>query len=762
MSSRPSPTPQFKLHNNDGIPFPPIEALFAEGELFFDRFRALTPKGEKDSVIGEGGTGLIHLVRDELMDRIVALKLPHDLILRDKSARSDVIRETRQAIELTHPNIVRIHDFHEGKEGWGISMQYVRGRNLDEWRHEGQLTSRHTITPYPVERIEDWIRQLLEALSYAHEDAHMVHRDIKPKNLMLERHPDGREKLLLTDFGITQKLRLHTMMLSRTQPGQTEQNTMGTLPYMPWEQIQGGAPSVLDDVYAVGATIYELVTGRPPFYEGGYEQIRMQVETVVPPPMAERLAQFDLPNHGIPRQWEETVAACLAKRPSDRPQSARDIAARLGLVDAPAVLTMPDPEVVNRLEGEVIRLRRELDATRSRMQELESQLASERTTQAGSDETTARLESTITGLRTELAQAAAEARRWKESYENFQGDLEGEHEQLIQNLKNEISAKEALLAKELKASKQSQERVAGLEKELADAAGRTSHLQKEIEELHQQAREKEKDLSRRVSEADKAARAEMSVAVQQARQEVDAFSRKAQQIEADRQKLAVEHDKAVKKLRQADERASRQVMPLLIVLIASLLLGSTAGGIWGALSGGKADPVPALSLDSWAGRSIPTQPGRPGELVPAGLMREFLTAGGLPPAEHDRVVRGLSGLSDDEPVTAVNWWLAENFCGWLTSQSFSAGEIQEGLHFGIPTPEEISGERDPDDPPEWCAPGADDAQADRPAVARQVLGTRAGEEGWQIPSLGETLVSGDGIEPRGIALRVILRGVKTD
>ncbi|RYD31733.1 MAG: serine/threonine protein kinase, partial [Verrucomicrobiaceae bacterium] len=393
---------QFQLSNEQGINFPQLSPTYQEGELFFNRFRALVPRDARDSIIGEGGTGLIHLVRDELMERIVALKLPHESILRDPSARFDVIRETRQAIELTHPHIVRIHDFHEGKEGWGISMQYVRGMNIDEWRHVGRIGPRRSIVAYPVDHIIDWITQLCGALVYAHEDARMVHRDIKPKNLMLEKREDGGEKLLLTDFGITQKLRLHTIMLSRTQPGVNEKNTMGTLPYMPWEQIQGSPASALDDVYAVGATIYELLTGRPPFHEGGYEQIRSQIETVVPPPMAERLASFDLPDFHIPSEWEETVAACLSKRPEDRPQSIREIASYLKLGVSPLGTTVTAhthaPQVSSAdseaAQSQIITLTAENREASAKISALENELS---------------------GIRAELDKAVREAADWKKS-----------------------------------------------------------------------------------------------------------------------------------------------------------------------------------------------------------------------------------------------------------------------------------------------------------------------------------------------------------
>ncbi|MCX6875966.1 MAG: protein kinase [Verrucomicrobia bacterium] len=352
---------EFHLHNEVGIRFPPLRPAYSDGELYFERFRCLIARSTGTSIIGEGGTGRIHLVRDELMEREVALKIPLESILRDPAARDDIIQETRLAMDLTHPNIVRIHDFHEGGGRWGLSMQYVRGKNLDEWRYDVESTGfRRAIKPYTVEAISDWIAQLCDALRYAHEDARMVHRDIKPKNLMLEKR-DGGEKVYITDFGISQRLRQHTMMLSRVQSkaGESKGN-MGTLPYMPWEQISGAPASPLDDIYAVGATIFELITGRPPFYDGGFEQIKVQIRETIPPSMEKRILDLGLHMSPPPDVWEQVVEACLAKRAEDRPQSMRAVAAALGFqagsnteLEAKVVI---QSERIDELENQIIRL----------------------------------------------------------------------------------------------------------------------------------------------------------------------------------------------------------------------------------------------------------------------------------------------------------------------------------------------------------------------------------------------------------------------
>ena len=464
---------EFRLHNEEGIQFPQINPAFQEGELFFDRFRALISRNATDSVIGEGGTGLIHLVRDELMDRVVALKLPHESIARDPSARGDVIRETRQAIDLTHANIVRIHDFHEGLGGWGISMQYVKGKNLDEWRHVGSPSGvNRSIAPYHVDRIENWILQLCDALTYAHEDAKMVHRDIKPKNLMLQRLDNGEEKLLLTDFGITQKLRLHTMMLSRVQPERQDNTAAGTLPYMPWSQIDGESASVLDDIYAVGATIYDLLTGRPPFYEGGYEQIRHQIQNTVPPSMEYRLQEFDIPSSGIPQKWEDVVASCLAKDPADRPQSTKEIIARLGLNGAVATITS-NPKNEKELQ--------EAQATVAHLTD-ENQKLSEQIQQSSAEST--QLSEETSALKQQIETHEKSIGEWQSAYSQLEtaySQLEesasADGDKALVALQATLSQKEAELSAQLKNTQQLEAQAAEFQNRITEEETKCAQLQ---------------------------------------------------------------------------------------------------------------------------------------------------------------------------------------------------------------------------------------------------------------------------------------------
>lgn len=279
---------------------------FRVGQKVFDRYTLR-------SVLGRGGMGVVWLAIDERLEREVALKFLPELVVRDKLAVADLKRETNRCLALTHPHIVRVHDFVEDPARGiaAISMEFIDGDNLSNLR-AGREHPR-----FEVEELRPWVRQLCDALTYAHEKARVVHRDLKPANLMLTK---GGE-LKIADFGIARSLVDSASRVS-AQPSATS----GTLAYMSPQQALGRAATVADDVYALGATLYDLLSGRPPFFSGNvYEQVK----EVVPPSIAERCEELGASAPAIPANWEQTIAACLAKDPAARPQSIAEVWARL-------------------------------------------------------------------------------------------------------------------------------------------------------------------------------------------------------------------------------------------------------------------------------------------------------------------------------------------------------------------------------------------------------------------------------------------------
>ena len=277
-------------------------------------------------VLGRGGMGVVWLAWDEKLAEEVALKFLPDVVRLDSSALDELKRETRRSRSLTHPHIVRIHDFVDDSMAAAISMEFVDGATLSAIRVEQPS---RILEP---EQIAEWLRQLCEALHYAHHKIKIVHRDLKPANLMINAMGDMK----VADFGIARSISDSVSRVSLNH------GSSGTLAYMSPQQSLGRNPSPADDIYSLGATIYELLTSKPPFYSGN---IQHQLETIVPQSMMERRADLEIEGWPIPASWEKTVAACLAKHPADRPQSIEEVAEQLGLGRPLSEIRTPSPPV---------------------------------------------------------------------------------------------------------------------------------------------------------------------------------------------------------------------------------------------------------------------------------------------------------------------------------------------------------------------------------------------------------------------------------
>src|SRR5499427_9343024 len=161
----------------------------AGGQVVFGRY-TLT------KVLGRGGMGIVWLARDEELERDVALKFLPDLMIQERALLDQLKHETKRSLELTHPHIVRIHDFVHDERSGCISMEYVDGETLSNLRPEKE---QKVFKPH---ELGDCIGQLSEALDYAHNRAKVIHRDLKPANLMLNKRGD----LKITHFGSARSL----------------------------------------------------------------------------------------------------------------------------------------------------------------------------------------------------------------------------------------------------------------------------------------------------------------------------------------------------------------------------------------------------------------------------------------------------------------------------------------------------------------------------------------------------------------------------
>ncbi|MDR3403479.1 MAG: serine/threonine protein kinase [Chthoniobacter sp.] len=281
------------------------QSFLRQGRILFGRYRL-------DQKLGGGGMAVVWLAHDGRLNRPVALKFLSETLFRNVVVREEMKKETRHSLELTHPNIVRIYDFLEDDEATAIAMEYVEGSTLS------QLRAARPQRCFEVDELRGWVTELCGALDYAHREAGVVHRDLKPANLLIT----SRGSVKIADFGLSHQLH------HPATPAGAWGETRGTLCYMSPQQLAGEIASESDDIYALGATLYELLTGKPPFILG---DIASQIRTVTPERMADRRMKLSTTGEAIPEAWEDTVAACLAKHPSGRPSSAREIARFLGI-----------------------------------------------------------------------------------------------------------------------------------------------------------------------------------------------------------------------------------------------------------------------------------------------------------------------------------------------------------------------------------------------------------------------------------------------
>ena len=217
-----------------------------------DDLSARFPQLEILELLGQGGMGAVYKARQQMLDRVVALKILPLEISRDPAFAERFTREARALAKLTHPNIVTVFEFGEADGLYYLMMEYVDGVNLRETIRSGSLAPSAALAV---------ISQICDALQYAHEEG-IVHRDIKPENVLL----DKRGRVKIADFGLAKLLGLSPIEVTLTATHQV----MGTLHYMAPEQLE--RPLEVDhraDIYSLGVVFYELLTGELPL--GRYE-----------------------------------------------------------------------------------------------------------------------------------------------------------------------------------------------------------------------------------------------------------------------------------------------------------------------------------------------------------------------------------------------------------------------------------------------------------------------------------------------------------
>ncbi len=242
--------------------------------------------------LGRGGMGVVYRARQQTLDRIVALKLLLGGVYSSEAMLRRFQVEAAAAAALRHPGIVAIHDYGEFEGQPFYTMELMEGRNL------AQVSDGRPLEPRRAAR---HLREIADAVRYAHEHS-ILHRDLKPSNVLI----DHDDRARVADFGMAKRLDLDSGV---TMTGQL----VGSPNYTAPEQVSGRDKDVgtAADIYALGALLYHLLTGRPPFLAATLEEtLRLLHGTEPAPPQ--------LLNPGVPRDLETICLKCLAKEPSRR------------------------------------------------------------------------------------------------------------------------------------------------------------------------------------------------------------------------------------------------------------------------------------------------------------------------------------------------------------------------------------------------------------------------------------------------------------
>ena len=319
-----------RLGVGDKTPKPP-ELV---GKVVLDRYFV-------EAELGAGAMGTVYRARHQKLGRAVALKVMHDHLVHEPTLLARFRREATLAGRLRHPNVVAVLDVDETPDGKQVMvLELVDGVSLGELMDDR--------IPHP--RILDLVKQLLRGLEHAHA-AGLVHRDLKPDNVIVSRGDDGAEIAQIVDFGIAALRGTDETLERLTGTGMI----VGTPLYMAPEQARAEAVDHRADLYALGVIIYEMLTGLAPF-EGTAMEVAVAKMDRDPMPLSVRA-----PDVVVERVLEAYMRKLLSRLPADRFATARDAldilelyerdreaaATALGVIDvakALAVVWLPDPQ----------------------------------------------------------------------------------------------------------------------------------------------------------------------------------------------------------------------------------------------------------------------------------------------------------------------------------------------------------------------------------------------------------------------------------
>jgi len=669
---------------------PAIDSLTEGRKVFGNRYTLI-------KIIGRGLHSVVWLALDEKQGRDVALKFLPEITRKDDLALAVLRREIRKLQEQKDPVLVPIYDVEADGNVVAIASEYVEGGSFADLR----LQQKSKIFA-PVE-LADGVRQLGRLLEKAHADGHLIHGSLTPANLLLSQKGVFR----VSDFGLAKQV---AEFVARTAEGRP---TGRPSPYLSPQQNNGEPASFLDDIYSFGATIYELLTSKPPFHTG---DIALQVAQKIPPPMVHRRKELRVIGEPVPRVWEECIAACLSKNPTARPQSMGQVLDQLGIsmqtkveaapvaapppakskgmmigVAAAAVVAIillavvlgksssgPAPAGGQTSEADLAKVRKEAEekarkeADKIKLEADKIRLEADKKAKVAADEV-ARLKAEAEKARQEEIKRVAEAAKKAKEEEGKRIAMEQQTKKLAEELKlaQEKAGKEKSDASEM-IRKQAEEKAKAAEAELAKLkADQEKAKQEETRRVAMLVQKAKEDEAKRIK-AEEEARKMADVAYQ---------ARLASEKEAQRLAALAAQKKALEEKARADAEAKQMAMLTekkkqedeARRAAAELARRLVAGKPWENSLGMRFVPVGKISASIWETR--------------VDDFDAFITARRYDAGTDWKNPGFKQGGS--HPVVSVSWADARAFCKWLTEKEHGENLIDKAF-YRLPTDAEWS------------------------------------------------------------------------
>jgi serine/threonine-protein kinase len=321
-SEQPPPLPNTP-EDMESVPPPAAPVDPYVGTTFDGRYKI-------ESVLGEGGMGIVYLARHKVIDKKVAIKVLRADMAREKEITDRFLQEAKAASSIGNPHIIDISDFGHLPDGSTyFVMEWLDGKPLSKALEETK--------PLPVARLANVARQIAEALASAHQRS-IVHRDLKPDNIFLIKRGSEPDFVKILDFGIA-KVSSGTSKLTRAG------SVFGTPHYMSPEQAAGSTVDSRTDIYALGVILYEMASGRVPFDADNFMGILTQHMYKAPVPI-----RALVPAHDVPPGLEAIILKALSKKPEQRYQTMEELSQDLDKLVRGAI---PDavPDMISRSGG---------------------------------------------------------------------------------------------------------------------------------------------------------------------------------------------------------------------------------------------------------------------------------------------------------------------------------------------------------------------------------------------------------------------------